>query len=225
MEVSAMLTDCYFVLGVSPDASLTQIKRAYKRALKKLDAEPEGSDAHNRFMQIKDAYETLSSSSRRMDHNRILIDSRGESDAAERLFDSAFELLSGFERYSPSHEEIRETIEQNFTQHHLPKSMTPRELTVEVMMTPEQAERGGSVPIDFPVADVCHACTGTGMSGLYLCDDCGGQGIDWHSRRIDVLIPAHVNDGTNIPVSLKPFGVNNLFLNVLVRVAQMSEQA
>lgn len=220
-----MLTDCYFVLGVSPDASLTQIKRAYKRALKKLDAAPPGTDAHGRFMQIKDAYETLSNSSRRMDHNRMLIDSRPEPETDDSLFDSAFELLSGFERYSPSHDEIRESIEQNFTQQHLPKSMAQRELTVEVMMTPEQAKRGGSVPIDFPVADICHTCSGTGTSGFYLCDDCGGQGIDWHSERIDVLIPAHANDGTNIPVSLKPFGVNNLFLNVLVRIAEMSEQA
>ena len=213
-----MLTDCYFVLGVSPDASLTQIKRAYKRALKKLDAAPTGTDAHTRFVQIKDAYDTLSDSLSRGRHNRMLIDSRGEDERRDSIFDEAFELLSGFERYSPSQQEIRESIEQNFTQHHLPKSMVQRELTVEVLMSPEQAERGGSVPIDFPIAHVCETCNGTGVAGFYLCDDCGGQGMDWQSQRIDVLIPAHASDGTNIPVSLRHFGVTNLFLNVLVRV-------
>jgi DnaJ-class molecular chaperone len=221
MEVSAMLTDCYFVLGVSPDASLTQIKRAYRRALKKLDAAAPTGDAHERFMQIRDAYETLSNSASRNRHNRMLVHSQAE-ERSDSIFDTAFELLSGFERYSPSQQEIRESIEQNFTQHHLPKSMVQRELTVEVLMSPEQAARGGSVPIDFPVAHVCHTCNGTGVAGFYLCDDCGGQGMDWESQRIDVLIPANVNDGTNIPVSLKHLGVNNLFLNVLVRVPASS---
>jgi DnaJ-class molecular chaperone len=222
MEVYPMLTDCYFVLGVSPDASPTQIKRAYKRALKKLDAAPPGGDAHERFVRIKDAYETLSSSTSRNRHNRMLIDSRPGDDSNDSIFDGAFELLSGFERYSPSQQEIRETIEQNFTQHHLPKSTVPRELTVEVLMTAEQARRGGSVPIDFPVAQICSTCSGTGVAGFYLCDDCGGQGMGWESQRIDVLIPANVNDGTNIPVSLKHLGVHNLFLNVMVRIPSTS---
>ncbi|HTL28067.1 MAG TPA: DnaJ domain-containing protein [Tepidisphaeraceae bacterium] len=214
-----MVANCYFVLGVPPDATLSQIKRAYRKLANKYDPAHAGEHSHERFMQIKDAYETLSNSARRNDHNRELMNAPVEPDFVESFFEPATDLLNAFERYSPSRHDLRDTIEQNFTRDHLPKSKVVRELTVEALLTPEEAAHGGSVPIDFPVADVCTICKGTGTTGHFLCDSCGGQGIDWHSQRIDVIIPAHTDDGTSIPVSLKHLGVTNLYLTVLVRVA------
>jgi DnaJ-class molecular chaperone len=220
MEVFAMTSNCYFVLGLSPDATLPQIKRAYRELSKKFRPHEQGDDAHQRLIQIRDAYETLRNSARRSDHDRELMNptKRSQSEMPEPFFDSGLDLLHSFERYSPSRRELRDTIEQNFTQQHLPKSKLVRELTVEVMLSPEQAANGGNVPIDFPVADVCADCAGTGTTGHFLCDTCGGQGIDWRSQRIDVLIPPGTDDGTSIPVSLKHLGVTNLYLSVLVRI-------
>src|SRR5215467_5761183 len=54
--------DFYVILGVSRDASLTDLKRAYKRLARKFhpDINPGDRLAAQQFRQIAEAYETLS---------------------------------------------------------------------------------------------------------------------------------------------------------------------
>ena len=50
------------ILGVSPDASQEQIKKAYQRAAMQWhpDRRPDDLTAEDKFKKIKDAYEALS---------------------------------------------------------------------------------------------------------------------------------------------------------------------
>jgi len=65
--------DLYERLGVRRDASADAIKRAYFRLAKKLHPDLNRSrEAHERFLAVKEAYETLSSPLRRREYDETL---------------------------------------------------------------------------------------------------------------------------------------------------------
>jgi curved DNA-binding protein CbpA len=67
--------DLYLVLGLSPDASRTEIAHAYRRQARAVhpDAQPSDPDASARFRALTQAYEVLSDPSRRdaYDQHRV----------------------------------------------------------------------------------------------------------------------------------------------------------
>src|SRR5215467_12792100 len=65
--------DFYVILGVSRDASLTDLKRAYKRLARKFhpDINPGDRRAAAQFRQIAEAYETLSDPDRRRRYDAL----------------------------------------------------------------------------------------------------------------------------------------------------------
>jgi curved DNA-binding protein CbpA len=65
-------TDYYVLLGVEPDATLAQIKKAYRKLARQHhpDTNPGDTDAAARFRQITEAYETLSDPGRREAYDR-----------------------------------------------------------------------------------------------------------------------------------------------------------
>src|SRR5216117_310892 len=65
--------DLYIILGIERDASLGDIKRAYKRLARKYhpDINPGDRTAAAHFRQISEAYETLSDADRRRRYDAI----------------------------------------------------------------------------------------------------------------------------------------------------------
>ncbi|MBP5230977.1 MAG: DnaJ domain-containing protein, partial [Clostridia bacterium] len=59
--------DCYEVLGVSKDASDSEIKKAFYTLAKKYhpDANPGNKEAEQRFKEVNEAYSVLSDSEKR----------------------------------------------------------------------------------------------------------------------------------------------------------------
>jgi curved DNA-binding protein CbpA len=70
------LKDLYAILGLAPDCEPEEIKAAY-RALVLLhhpDQNPDRPDAHERFLEIKDAYELLSDPELREDYDLAFVE-------------------------------------------------------------------------------------------------------------------------------------------------------
>jgi len=68
--VASRLPDLYAVLGVAPDASDEEIKRAYRALARELHPDVNGDPAaEQRFKEITAAYDTLSDPSRRRQYD------------------------------------------------------------------------------------------------------------------------------------------------------------
>ncbi len=119
----------------------------------------------------------------------------------------------------PSFDALAERLLRNFTGMGLPKAERPEGLSIEVILSPEEAARGGSVSIGIPVHQVCAFCNGTGDIWPFACQNCNGQGVVPAIRPVQVRIPRSLSLGLAPEASLETLGVNNLFLRFQFRVS------
>ena len=223
-EVLVMATDCYLILGVPRDASISRIRRAFQRFCHEHDPDRHAEEAF-RFDTVCAAYETLINRDRRFHHDLALYHAGLNEPQPASVTEDPVDLMRSFESHQPTREEIEEQFARNFTGQRIPKSHPVQQLNVELSISPDAAAAGGRLPIDVPVARVCQRCEGSGSTGFMPCDDCDGHGLFWDVARIDVLLAPPVQDGTVVPVSLKHLGIDNLYLRVLVRLAPQAMDA
>ena len=120
----------------------------------------------------------------------------------------------------PSFEALSERLFRNFTGWHVPKAEKREPLSVEVMLTPEQARRGGVLAIAIPVYEVCGDCNGSGTDWPFLCRQCAGNGALMRRRQLEVDVPQLLRLGTTSELPLERFGIANLFLRLHFRVSR-----
>jgi molecular chaperone DnaJ len=212
-----MATDCYLVLGVPRDASISRIRRAFYRLCHQFD--PDRADADSgAFENAFDAFETLTNPDRRLQHDMALHGTDARKPEPKSVTPEPVDLMRSFETHRPGRDELQDQFAKNFTGRRVPKSRPVRELTVELTISPDAAARGGRLPIDVPVAQRCGPCEGTGSTGVMPCPECAGHGLLWDVARVDVLLSPPVQNGMVIPVSLRHLGVQNTYLSVHVHV-------
>lgn len=91
-----------------------------------------------------------------------------------------------------------------------------------MILTPEEAMRGGVLSIGIPVSEVCGLCRGTGRDWLFSCPECGGEGRVSRLQSLPVPIPSSLRLGIVPEVSLEALGINNLFVQLRIRVSNES---
>lgn len=163
-----MASDYYEILGVSRDADLDTIKKAYRRLARQYhpDANPGDPAAEARFKEIAVAYETLSDPQRRQRYDMFGPDGTSMADAGfggglGDIFDMFFGGSPFGGRTGPSG----------------PPRGQDLEAVIEVDF--EEAVFGVQAPVSVRTAVACTDCEGTGCQrGTYpeRCADCGGTG-------------------------------------------------
>jgi molecular chaperone DnaJ len=233
-----MVKDYYVVLGVGPDATLDEIKSAYRRKAKKLhpDHSQEGSGP---FLVIKEAYDVLGDVGRRRAYDEELARDRKRAQRAARPVSPEplrrrrcpVEPLVPTERTGGVHDAFSASpfpslIEELFRSwgSDLDAPIRPgvrrgREgIHVRVSLTREQALHGGRIRIWIPVQNVCPACGGRGGTGFFQCLHCYGSGVVFDEYPVDVTIPGGLVDGDEGRVSLSRSGMGDLSLVLHFRV-------
>lgn len=230
-----MHKDYYVVLGVPRSESPEGIRHAFRELALRYHPDRGGPHATRYFQDIVEAYHVLSDPRQRWSYDQGLEHAElGEAPAPAvwprvvpppeplvpgPLVPQPVSVLHDFDVIEPSWEELRDQLRRNFTAQWLPKSHRLETLTLELTVHPQDAARGGVVAIRVPVYYPCAVCHGSGREWLFTCVACDGEGLVPEEQPVRVYVPAGTQDGATIDVPLRGFGIHNLLLRLLVRVA------
>ena len=236
-----MPKDYYLVLGITSEATLDDIKDAYRRLAKEFHPDHYG-DNHSPFLAVQEAYSILSDPIKRQTHDLEVLSQKkklrtrfGENirpspgrqvepliPDRDQPMDLGTASLSGsFHTYRPSFDELFDRIFSNFRQTSRPKSENLENLNVVITLTPEQAFRGGQIKVALPAQLKCPSCFGQGWIGAYECWRCRGDGILSGEYPVMISYPSGISDNHVVRMPLYAYGIRNLHLTVHFRISEM----
>jgi DnaJ-class molecular chaperone len=100
----------------------------------------------------------------------------------------------------------------------VPKGERAQALDFELILTPDEAQRGGVLPFGLPVVVDCPRCGGSGEEWLFHCRACRGTGAVEQRRVMRFRLPPRVRPDTILEAPLSGYGIDNLYLRLRVRV-------
>lgn len=159
------MEDYYKLLEISKDASLNEIKKAYRKLAMKYhpDKNPNNKESEEKFKEIAQAYEILSDPDKRQKYDKFGKEGlNGHSfTSANDLFGKFFSRNNGFYNVRPS---VRKT----------------RDIAYTMSVTLEELYTGTIKKIRVTRNTVCKICNGRGFEpGVTLedCNICNGSGF------------------------------------------------
>jgi molecular chaperone DnaJ len=224
--------DYYLVLGVSRGENLRGIQDAFRGLAKIYHPDRAGAEGTRKFQDIQEAYETLSDPDKRklynhqLEQDEIEVHSRAEPiftrprTRPEPLVPEPMSVLRDFETIRPSFEPLFDRFLRNFTGEGIPKGERLQDLNIEVILSPQEAATGVTVPVGIPVFASCTQCGGSGRDWLFLCLECNGQGMLEEEKTIRIDIPPLVADRTIIEVPIHGLGIHNFYVRLHIRIGR-----
>jgi DnaJ-class molecular chaperone len=194
--------DYYKVLGVAKNASADDIKKAFRKLARKYhpDVNPGDKRSEEKFKEINEAYEVLSDAEKRRKYDTLgpnWQDQFGFSSAAGRRSSN---FRSSPLNYDPS-SGFSDFFEALFGRPTAPTRRTGEDIEQRVDVTMQEAYTGGMRTFNIQSTEACPICRGTRVVAGKSCVNCSGLGMLAHSKRIQVKIPAGVDNGSKIRVA------------------------
>ncbi len=219
-----MARDYYILLGVSKDANLEKIKRAYRRIAKKYHPDTGGSaEDQEKFLEIKEAYETLTDEAARRKYDQER-ERQGSDPRISRVSDTIRRRASFFDGidalFSPVDDFFSGFLPGFFER----REQRGKDLYVEAILSPAEAARGGLIPMRVPIIEPCPRCGTAGMWNGFFCPVCHGYGRVRAEKHFSLSVPPHVRHGTEIRVSMEDIGLKGAHLNVTILIDSTQEE-
>jgi molecular chaperone DnaJ len=210
--------DYYSVLGVSRSSSDKDIKAAFRRLARVYhpDVNPGNKGAEAKFKEINQAFEILSDPEKRKKYDQYGENwEYGEQMEAARRQQSA-SGPRGFYQSRGSGESVQfeeGDLEGIFGDilggrasgfgRRTSRQQKGQDLETEVEVTLEEAFSGTIRSISLQSQTPCASCKGTGRIQNLACSVCRGAGVVAETKRLEVKIPAGVDNGSRVKLAGK----------------------
>jgi molecular chaperone DnaJ len=209
--------DLYGVLGIAPTVEAQEVRRAFRTLAHRLHPDVAGPhSAPPRFQAVVEAYRVLGDGEERR-HYDAQRATRGPAPAAPLALLGSLSL-DDFVAPASEHARMGERLARNFTGRHVPKSEHLEPLELDLVLSVDEAARGGVLRLGVPTFTRCAQCAGTGHDWLFSCFGCQGQGVVEVEEPVSVHIPPGVASGTHFLVPLRHLGIQNVYLDLAVHV-------
>lgn len=229
----------YLILGITPKATLDDVKEAYRRLVKKFHPDHYG-DNNGPFLAIQEAYTVLSDPIKRENHDFSV---EQHKKPPTRGFQQNHRYRPGkveplipkqkpFENFEAQHggafnshrlafDPLVNRIFNNFAPSEQSKNKRLERVNVLMTLTPEQASRGGRASLSLPVECSCPSCFGQGWIGPYACWECSTQGVISGGYPLIINYPPGIWDNYIAKVPLSHHGIKAQYLIVRFRINWM----
>jgi molecular chaperone DnaJ len=178
------MSDYYKILGVGKKASLSDIKKAYRKLARKYhpDLNPGDKESEKKFKNITEAYETLKDPEKRKQYD--MFGTVGGNYRTGGRAGSPFEGFDFTSSGSSSFGDIFETIFGSHGQSHTQnkeqrKPEQGEDLRYSINLSFLDAAHGIETPIQLTRKEACKSCGGKGIernSSRVTCPRCNGSG-------------------------------------------------
>ncbi len=185
----------YDILGIPQEESSSGIRAAYREAVRRTHPDYAGPESAGAFADVVEAHAVLSDPERRREYN---------------------ERLRREQRGKARRESVREKVTGPYPRRTAEEAVAG--LAVEIILSPEEAARGGAVSFEIPLRARCDFCAGTGQDWFFACPECGGEGIVSHVQPLRVRIPDALRFGDREEIALQPVRIGNFVLTLRMSV-------
>lgn len=225
MQVNKVVDDHYAMLGIEEDATQDEVKRAYRRLAKTLHPDlnkedPEGAAVQ--FKRIKEAYEVLSNPLKREKYDLELL--RGNGGVSAPMRNANGYSYSGPPIAPQRGSDVKIDITISFADSF---NGMKKDMDISMPIRCDKCDGSGSEPAT-PVSScptckgsgaliapvqtaqgyvnqrvVCSTCNGRGILMQQFCGKCSGVGLVNGIDRVQISLPAGVEDGAIIKLTSK----------------------
>jgi molecular chaperone DnaJ len=213
--------DYYSVLGVNRNAGDKDIKATYRRLARQYhpDVNPGNKAAEQRFKEINQAYEVLSDPEKRKkydqygdqwEHGEQYAEAARQYQQQQQRSGFRFTQQPGEEQAASFEEGDLESIFGNLFGGRSggfgrrgSRSRRGEDVESQIELTLEEAFNSTTRNISLQSQVPCTACHGTGRIQNLPCSVCRGAGTVPQVKRLEVKIPAGVEDGSRVRIAGK----------------------
>ena len=199
-----MAKDLYEILGVSKDASESEIKKAFRRRARELHPDVnKAADAEDQFKELNEAYDVLSDPNKRAQYDRFgtIPGAAGGGYGGGSGYVDFDDLFGG--GFGGMGDIFSSFFGGQGGQGGRPARKEGRDMGVGLRITLEEVARGVEKEIVYDRLAPCPDCKGTGLGEngkVVTCPECEGQGRVPDRQRVTVKVPAGIRDGQQLRV-------------------------
>lgn len=207
------MKDYYKILGLSPNCSQEEIKKAYRKLVRGSHPDSCGKEDSTEFREIQEAYEAIGEKNKRNQYDR---ERKTEKQQSQNIHTYSFRTRENDFVYSFSFESYFDQILNQFLNN---DPFIPRYDDfgdqLELILNPEEARTGGVIPVEVPINQSCPVCGGKGSNLFLFCDHCQGSGSILQNIVINIEIPPYVANLSQYNFSIPGYGILNV--TVIIR--------
>ncbi len=224
--------DYYKILEIKRDATEDEIKKKYRNLAKKYhpDKNQGNKTAEEKFKDISEAYDVLSSKDKKLKYDELLKYGYGNQGGFRQTgnsystkdFEGIFSGLKGKRPagFDDSYSDIFDMFFGQGTESKENQYNSKKGENIEITTTIslEQAIKGGTLKLGVPQKQFCDLCNGTGakpVNGLEVCKTCMGRGSIIRDQRgfsINTPCPTCAGKGKTIKAKCEKCTGSGIFV-------------